>query len=147
MKRKVIWITVVVLVAGVLFCLSRFFDFPAIQDKHAYGIDGHLDPAKTRFYSYSLGGFIDEEYLWRIDGDRAAIESALSGLGLQKTDSIPNAFWRMRPYYWPKREFGGAEAYRSQFFDASGRGADGLHYFAVYDPTNNRAYVWVKDNF
>lgn len=147
MKRRLRFAVLVVLTAGVLVLFSRFLDFPAFQDPHVYGIEDLIDPATTKFYSYSLGGFIDEESLWRIDGDRVAIEAAISGLGLQRADSIPHEFWRFRPYYWPKKNFSGAVGYRSPFFDASQRGQDGLHYFAVHDPARSRVYVWVKDNF
>jgi hypothetical protein len=147
MKKRLRLAVLVVLAAGVLVLLSRLLDFPAFQDPYVYGIEGLLDPARTKFYSYSLGGYIDEESLWRIDGDRVAIEAAISGLGLQRTDSIPQEFWRFLPYYWPKKRFSGAVAYRSPFFEGSQRGQDGLHYFAVHDPASNRAYVWVKDNF
>jgi hypothetical protein len=147
MKKKIRLAVLVVLAAGVLMLLSRLLDFPAFQDPYGYHIEGLLDPATTKFYSYSLGGFIDNESLWRIDGDRAAIESAIHGLGLQRADSIPREFWRLRPYYWPKKHFSGAVGYRSPLFEASRRGQDGLHYFAVHDPASNRLYVWVKDNF
>lgn len=141
MKRKLVKIVVGVLVAGGLFGLSRFFDFPAIPDRKSSGFEG------LRFYSYGLGGFIDTQYLWRVDGDREAIESLMTRLKLQKTDAIPDEFWRVRPYYWPKKDFNGSEAYRSPSFSASSRGRDGRHFFAVYDPDKNRAYVWLKDNF
>lgn len=144
MKRRLRLAALVVLAASALTLLSRLFDFPAFQDPD---VPGHLDPGTTKFYSYSLGGYLDQEYLWRIDGDRVAIEAAISGLGLQRADSIPTEFWRFRPYYWPKKRPSGAVGYRSQLFEASQRGHDGIHYFAVHDPASNRAYVWVKDNF
>lgn len=137
----------VVVPVSCLIGLSRLFDFPAFQDPETDGDAALFDFSSARFYSYSLGGFIDEESLWRIDGDQTTIEAALNGLGLARTDTIPEGFWRLCPYYWPKGSFSGAEAYRSPFFEADERGQDGVHYFAVHDPAKGRAYVWVKDNF
>lgn len=147
MKRRLRLLLLVVVPAGGVVGLSRLLDFPAFQDPDEDGAPDFVDSSSVRFYSYSLGGFIDEESLWRIDGDRATIESVLDGLGLAKTDTIPDGFWRLCPYYWPKEGFGGAEAYRSPFFEAGERGPDGEHYFAVHDPAKGRAYIWVKDNF
>lgn len=147
MKRRLRFLLLVAVVVGCLIGLSRLFDFPAFQDPDEEGAPGFVDSSSVRFYSYSLGGFIDEESLWRIDGDRATIESMLNGLGLARTDTIPDGFWRLCPYYWPKGSFSGAEAYRSLFFEADERGPDGEHYFAVHDPAKGRAYIWVKDNF
>lgn len=147
MKRRLRFLLLVVIPVGCLIGLSRLFDFPAIQDPDEKGAPGFVDSSSVRFYSYSLGGLIDEESLWRIDGDRTTIESVLNGLGLARTDTIPDGFWRLCPYYWPKGSFSGAEAYRSLFFEGDERGQDGVHYFAVHDPAKGRAYVWVKDNF
>jgi hypothetical protein len=145
MKRR----HLVVFACGVLACLSRFFDFPAFPDRYEGGVDGLLDPSTTRFYTYSLCDFLalDKDFFWRIDGNQTAIKSALTGLGLQRTEPIPPEFWRLSPYYWPKGSFNGAEAYRSPWFESTSRGYDGRHYFAVHDTVNNRAFVWVKANF
>jgi len=132
---------------GGLVILSKLFDFPAIKDEHPQGLGGIADLESIRFYSYSLGGYIDEESLWRIDGNQTEVDALISGLGLQRATAIPREFWRFRPYYWPKKSFPDAVGYRSQFFEASNRGQDGLHYFVVHDPSKNRAFVWVKDNF
>ncbi|WP_193214891.1 hypothetical protein [Luteolibacter marinus] len=147
MKKRLRIAALVVLAVGGLVGLSRLFDFPAFEDRDADEINGLLDPSISKFYSYSLGGFLDEEFLWRVDGDQAAIESMLLRIGLERTDKIPREFWRLCPYYWPKGSFSGAVGYRSAFFDAASRGQDGMHFFAVHDPSNSRAYVWVKSNF
>jgi hypothetical protein len=147
MKRRFRLVLLVIVPVGCLIGLSRLLDFPAIQDPRADGSDLFLHSSSARFYSYPLGGFIDQESLWRIDGDRTTIESGLFRLGLARTDTIPDEFWRLCPYYWPKGSFSGAEAYRSAVFEAGERGQDGVHYFAVHDPAKGRAYVWVKDNF
>ena len=147
MKVKLRFVLLVGLPVACLIGLSRLFDFPAFQDSDEDAPASFSGSSSARFYSYSLGGFIDEEALWRIDGDRATIDAMLQALGLAKTDTIPDRFWRLRPYYWPKRSFSGAEAYRSHGFEADERGQDGVHYFAVHDPAKGRAYIWVKDNF
>ena len=132
---------------GGLVILSKLFDFPAIQDEHPQRLAGILDSQSVRFYSYSLGGYIDKEYLWRIDATLAEVNAVISELGLQRATEVPREFWRFRPYYWPKKSFTGALAYRSQRFEASNRGPDGLHFYVVHDPSKGQAFAWVKDSF
>lgn len=85
-----------------LVALSRLLDFPAIPDDPSIDL---LDSAETKFFSYSLGGFIDQASLWRIDADEETIKRAIAELELERTNAIPNEFWRVLPYYWPKRSF------------------------------------------
>jgi hypothetical protein len=99
------------------------------------------------FYDYDLGGFIDREYLWRIDGPPAVVAALVAGLGLAPAPAVPEAFWRMPPADWPGAMPADGEAFASPDFTAEGRGRDGLHYFLVHDRRAGRAFVWVKDNF
>ena len=99
------------------------------------------------FYRYDLGGFIDSEWLWRIDARPELVARVITAFGLQGTKKVPAAFWRMPPHYWPRTMTPSAAAFRSPQFSAVNRGPDGSHYFLLHDKAQNRAFVWVKDNF
>lgn len=128
----------------------RHLDWPAQPDdlprelRESLGVEGAQAVA---FYIYDLGGFIDREWLWRIDAKADLIAQVVAGLKLRRTDAVPPAFWRMAPHYWPRSLPAGAEAFHSQGFVADGRGQDGPHYFLLYDKTRQRAFVWFKNNF
>jgi len=99
------------------------------------------------FHRYDLGGFIDHEWLWRVDAPPDIVTLVISGLKMHKTDSVPPQLWRMPPYYWPRSMPPGGEAFESSGFSAENRGRDGEHYFLVHDKTQNKAFVWLKSNF
>jgi hypothetical protein len=99
------------------------------------------------FYLHDLGGFIDSQSLWRIDAKPDVVEIVIKGLELQSTRTVPQRFWRMPPYYWPRSMPASAEAFQSRFFTAEQRGPDGSHYLLLHDRAHASAYVWVKDNF
>ena len=101
----------------------------------------------TAFYRYDRGGFIDQEWLWRLDAKPEGMAMVVSGLGLRSTNQVPQSFWRMSPHYWPRSMPAGGEAFQSPMFTADSRGADGAHYLLVHDKAQGRAFVWVKDNF
>jgi hypothetical protein len=111
---------------------------------HTLGTNASL---VTAFYRYDRGGFIDHEWLWRIDAKPEGIAMVVSGLGLRSTNTVPQGFWRMAPHYWPRSMPAGGEAFQSPMFSGDSRGPDGAHYFLIHDKAQNRAFVWVKDNF
>ena len=99
------------------------------------------------FYRYDLGGFIDHEWLWRIDAKPDSVALVVSSLKLQSTDAVPPQFWRMPSHYWPRSMPPGGEAFQSLAFSANSRGPDGEHYLLVHDKSQDRAFVWLKSNF
>lgn len=101
----------------------------------------------TAFYLHDLGGFLDSQSLWRIDARPDVVELVIKGLNLQVTQRVPPRFWRMPPHYWLRSMSTNAEAFQSRFFAGEPRGPDGSHYFLLHDRTQERAFVWVKDNF
>jgi hypothetical protein len=61
------------------------------------------DPgAIERFHSCYLGGFIDHDWLWRIDARPEVLQAIAPKLGLSETASAPPEFWDMPPHYWPR---------------------------------------------
>jgi hypothetical protein len=151
--RTTLWVGIGVCAAffvlgGVV--VARFTDRPAHPEAllpdlaHALGTSASL---VTAFYRYDRGGFIDHEWLWRIDAKPEAVALVVSGLGLRSTNTVPQSFWRMSPHYWPRSMPAGGEAFQSPLFSGDSRGPDGAHYFMVHDKAEGRAFVWVKDNF
>ena len=152
-RRSALWVGIGVCAScfvfiGVVF--ARFVDRPAHPEAlspqlvHALGTNASL---VTAFYRYDRGGFIDQEWLWRIDATPEAMTLVVGGLGLRSTNAVPRAFWRMSPHYWPRSMPAGGEAFESPMFSGDSRGPDGSLYFLVYDKAQSRAFVWVKDNF
>jgi hypothetical protein len=136
--------------AFALLVYARHVDRPARPDQLpselAYAL-GTKASRLTTFYRYDLGGFIDHQWLWRIDAMPDVVALVVSGLGLRSTNAVPQRFWRMPPHYWPRSMPVGAEAFQSPAFSADSRGPDGSHYFLLYDKAHERAYVWFKSNF
>jgi len=101
----------------------------------------------TAFYHYDLGGFIDSEFLWRIEAAPDTIAEIVQRLKLFQTNAVPTAFYKMSPIGWPDSLPADAGAFQSIGFVGDGRGHDGMHYFLLHDKHQGKAYVWVKYNF
>ncbi|HSF33085.1 MAG TPA: hypothetical protein VLK82_21775 [Candidatus Tectomicrobia bacterium] len=152
-RRSTGWVGVAVC-AGFLAFLSlvyaRHVDRPARPDELPPQLADALGTGAARleaFYRYDRGGFIDHEWLWRIDAKPDVVALVVSGLRLQRTDAVLPQFWRMPPHYWPRTMPPEGEAFQSPAFSADSRGRDGEHYFLVHDKTEESAFVWVKSNF
>lgn len=152
--RSTLWVAVAVCAAFLVFVgvvFARFVDRPARPEAllpeltHALGTNA--SSLVTAFYRYDRGGFIDHEWLWRIDAKPEAVAQLVSGLGLRSASAVPRDFWKMPPHYWPRSMPAGGEVFQSPLFSADSRGPDGAHYFLVHDKAQSRAFVWVKDNF
>jgi hypothetical protein len=151
--RSTSWVAIgagAALFAFIGLVYARYVDRPArpeqlpVELTHALGTNASR---VTAFYRYDLGGFIDHQWLWRIDAKPDAVALIITGLSLQSTNAVPQRFWRMPPHYWPRSMPPGAEAFQSQSFFADRRGHDGAHYFLLHDKTQQRAFVWFKSNF
>lgn len=144
--KKWFW-SIPVLVILALIGWGRHVDIIAFPDDPPFEIKSLLVENEARCYVYSLGGFIDDEYLWRIDANPEVIASIVHELNLGQSKNVPCAFWQMPPYYWPRSLSANMMAYKSPDFPDKGRGDDGKYYFLLHDKSNNRAYVWYKRNF
>jgi hypothetical protein len=152
-RRSTLWVGIGVCAAFLTFiglAYARFTDRFAHPEAlspelaHTLGTNASL---VTAFYRYDRGGFIDHEWLWRIDAKPEGMAMVVSRLGLRSTNTVPQGFWRMSPYYWPRSMPAGGEAFQSPMFSGDSRGPDGAQYFLVHDKAQNRAFVWVRDNF
>ena len=149
--------TVQVSLAAVAACLAflgfvylRYVDMPArpseLPQELVEALGANVSGVAA-FYRYDLGGFIDHEWLWRIDAQPDVVTLIVSALKLRSTHAVPPQFWRMPPSYWPRSMPPGSEAFESSGFSAENRGRDGEHYFLVHDKTQNKTFVWLKSNF
>jgi hypothetical protein len=133
-------------VAFVALMGVTFVDWPswpdAVPDPLLQATGGHRG-AIEKFHYYYLGGFIDHEWLWRIDARPEVLQSLAQKLGLSKAVSAPPNFWLMPPYYWPRKLPPGAQLYATPGFS---RGA-GDQYFMFVDAQRGLAVVWVKQLF
>jgi hypothetical protein len=152
-RRSTLWVGIGVCAVFFIFIgvgYARFTDRLAQPEPlapelaHTLGTNASL---VTAFYRYDRGGFVDHEWLWRIDAKPEGMAMVVSGLGLRSTNTVPQGFWRMSPHYWPRSMPAGGEAFQSPMFSGEGRGPDGAHYFLLHDKAQSRAFIWVKDNF
>ncbi|OGN29838.1 MAG: hypothetical protein A3A33_00935 [Candidatus Yanofskybacteria bacterium RIFCSPLOWO2_01_FULL_49_25] len=142
-KRIAILSTIFLVLVGLGY--ARYKDFPSFPDPLPHqlrNISGIRE-----FHVVALGGFIDEDFVWRIDTDGQTIERVASILQARATNDVPKEFLGGGPYWWPKRLPKQYRAFRSEWFVADRRGSDGVHYFLLYDQDQQRGYVWVKNNF
>ena len=131
-----------------LYYVGRIWDFPAFADdpeksgfSKEMGIEG--------FYRYSLGGLVEFDELWRVDGRCDRVAARLEEkYEVQLVSELPEGFFQMRPYYWPDEVPENGTMYASPGFSKADRGAEkgpsGVHCVALVDREAERVYVWVK---
>lgn len=149
-SRQGLRAALVVTMAIVCVTCAAYIDWPTRPDPLPRELQEVLGTDSTDVlgcYVYDLGGFIDREWLWRIDGPPDLVTRIVTALHLRRADRVPPMFWRMPPHYWPRSQAARGEAFESAAFPADGRGPDGPHYFLMYDPGRARAFVWFKNNF
>lgn len=151
--RSTRWVGVGIFAAILVYigvACARYSDRPASPDALSPELVqalGNKASMVSAFYRYDRGGFIDREWLWRIDAPPEVIALAVSRLKLERANAVPREFWMMPPHYWPRSMPADGEAFQSPTFSTDRRGPDGSHYFLVHDKAKGRAFVWVKDNF
>lgn len=140
----------VVLLGGMLFYCG-YVDFPSMNRTVPLVVKGlveNLEQQVSESHFYFLNGFIDSEYIWQARIPVQTWDSIRSQLNLMPVDlkKIPVEFINMSPHWWRFYLSNGMEAYSTANFPA-GRGGDGLHVFAVWDPNQQIVRMWFKDNF
>jgi len=134
------------LIAFVALSVATFADWPvwpdAVPGPLLQTAAGDHSGIKT-FHTYYLGGFIDRDWLWRIDARPEVLQTVASKLGLSPVQTAPEGFWQMPPYYWPRSLPPGAKVYSTPGFS---HGA-GVQYCMLVDPNRGTAVVWVKSLF
>lgn len=131
------------------FVYGRHVDWPAQPDplppmlRELLGRDGDRI---TAYYETDLGGFLDREFLWRIEADESTLDRLVDRLAVAPVAEAPAAFFRMPPRDWLRALPPAGQAYASPGFRSGSRGGDGDHFFLVRDRAGH-AFVWVKSNF
>lgn len=105
------------------------------------------DNTPVSVYQYDLGGFIDKQYLWRLDAGTSIVTQVIQRLRVQQTNSVPSKFWAMPPHYWPRKMPENADVYQNPNFWGNDRGPDGDLFCVLHDKDHQRAYIWLKSNF
>ena len=131
--------------AAVLILIAWYVDFPALS--HPVDANDELELRAhpiSAFHSYTLHDFLARGYLWRIDASTDALEGIAADYGMTRRDEAPAEFWKMAPYYWPRRAPEGATFYGTGDFPQSvGRSGS----FMLIDRKRGRAYVWREEGF
>ncbi len=133
---------------GVGYC--RLIDFPAVNQgiPTAVQLSGFPIPVSDSRY-YCLGRFIDTEWLWQARMSRADVDRLAKMEGLQplRQDKIGRAFFHMPPYWWRPVITEQTRVLSTPGFPMAGRGNDGDHWLAAWNPDDQVIHIWVKFNF
>jgi hypothetical protein len=132
----------------------RTLDFPASPDPVPYEVKqattGRAGLVERADVYECWGGFIDSQYLWRVEIDPELIPAVLRQFELKELKAagdVPSSFWRQWPYWWRPPRTGAARYFISPRFEGNARGDDGSHYLMAYDEAHRVLYVWHKNNF
>jgi len=115
----------------------------------SFATKGDSQEVRDRVRLYSLGGYVDSEYLWRMEAspERVAMLAKHWALLPVGKERVPRQFWRMPPNWWSPAAIGNVDFLASEGFTATERGIDGEHFFVMHDRSQKLLYVWCKINF
>ena len=141
---------IIVLLVNVAF--ARYVDFPAMHK----GIPGTLQYS-TKDMSltlgtpryYCLGSFLDSEWLWQARLPEKDVDALASKLSMHpiEPDQISDHYQGMPPYWWRPVISDQVLAFATTNFPMEGRGSDGWHALATWNPEDKILHMWIKDNF
>lgn len=146
-KRIILIFSVATVMFFVGIVVSHRLDFPSFPDEPPWQLEQAVGAKLAEidsFSSYNFLGFLDTESLWRVKANPDIAEQIVQGLHVQSTKAVPQEFWRMPPWYWPRSLPENAELYQTAGFETVKLGDDGNHYFVVYDKSKNTLFVWHK---
>lgn len=152
-KKPIIVIAFGFLVTG-LIAFARYIDFPAMH----HGVPGSaaleqaLMDAKVSCNDgryYCLGAFIDSEWLWHVRVSEPDMNALKQRFGLQPipANQVAATFQDMPPYWWQPEINDQVRVLSTPDFPLAGRGQDGWHALATWNPQDNSLHMWIKDNF
>ena len=127
---------------------SRYVDFPSLNQGTPPSVEvSGLNVTDSRYYC--LGSFIDSEWLWRARVRESDLGRLADKFDLRPVDGnqAPDAFRRMPPIWWRPAITDRTKVLSTPNFPVGGRGADGWHALATWNPDDELLYVWVKNNF
>jgi hypothetical protein len=101
------------------------------------------------------GPYFGSDYLWQAKAQPEVIECLTSTLKLKPIaeSQVPGEFWNMPPErseipsWWKPKPMAGAEYYMTPTFRPDGPSLDGFDGMVMYDPKEQRVYVWSQFDF
>jgi hypothetical protein len=149
------WAIVISCAIVALLCLvgfARYVDFPSMNKGIPRTLqystkDMNLNLGTPRYYC--LGAFIDSEWLWQARLPEKDVDALADKLRMNKIepDQISDHYQGMPPYWWHPVISDQVRAFTTTNFPMEGRGSDGWHAVATWNPENEVLHMWIKDNF
>ncbi|MBZ0257101.1 hypothetical protein K8I31_13625, partial [bacterium] len=98
---------------------------------------------------YCLKFFIDTEWLWQARLSEKDVNALAEEMRMRpfESDQIADSYRSMPPYWWRPLISNQTLAFATANFPMEGRGADGRHALATWNPKDGVLYMWIKDNF
>ena len=153
-KRSTIVIMGVVLVCLFAFVFTRYIDFPALhsgvpQTLQSFTEDLDLTLDDPQYYCLSSFIDLDSEWLWKTRLTEQDVNLLADKLKIHPVtlNQIGDHFLCMPPYWWKPAKSNQIRALATTNFPTDGRGPDGWHAFARWNPEDEVFYMWIKDNF
>lgn len=150
------WRTVGIAGAAV-FCLmvvgaARYVDFPSLyrgipETRNRAFTEMKLDLGAPRYYC--LGRFIDAEWLWQARLSKQDLNTLAGNLGLRPIPpgEVGQRYLEMPPWWWRPVVSEETRAWATPGFSMEGRGRDGWHALATWNPEDQLLHMWIRDNF
>lgn len=143
--------SIFVIFLGVGF--ARYIAFPPFNNgipssMLAHSIKG-LDLKLVSPRYYCLGAFLDSEWLWQVQLSETDLNKLVDTLNLHllDPDKIGKGFQSKPPYWWHPVVSHKTHALATANFPMEGRGRDGWHALATWNPDDELLHMWIKDNF
>lgn len=151
-RRTTLAVLITAVFLGLAVGFARYLDFPALWlgvPRTLTYATKDLDLALTKPRYYCLGSFIDSEWLWQTGLSESDLDRLAEKLNLHPLDAnrIGAEFRSMPPYWWRPVLSDQTRALATTNFPMEGRGPDGWHALATWDPKNGVLHMWIKDNF
>ncbi|MEO1095953.1 MAG: hypothetical protein AAFX01_13745 [Cyanobacteria bacterium J06638_28] len=135
-------------------CYGRYVDFPAFYRgvPQTWALSAAveemaLSSSEARYYCISA--FIDSEWLWQAHLSEPELNGLMETLGMQTiaVDQVSAAVQKMPPYWWQPTLSEPTRIFATSNFPMEGRGPDGWHALATWNPQDTVLHMWIKDNF
>ena len=150
--RRAIVIASVIMMLLLLAAYARYVDFPAMyrgipRTLHDSTKDMNLSLGNPRYFC--IRSFLDSKWLWQVrlpEKDMNALANELRMLPIS-SDQIGDHYWSMPPYWWHPVISDQVRVFATTNFPMEGRGPDGRHALATWNPEDEVLHMWIKDNF
>ncbi len=151
-KRNTIILMGVLLVCVLAIGFTRYIDFPILHKGIPLTLQssiGDMDLHLGNPRYYCLGSFIDSEWLWKTNLPEQDMNLLAEKLKMHPMPSsqIGDHFFSMPPYWWRPSVSDEVHILSTTNFPMEGRGPDGWHALAIWNPEDEVLHMWIKDNF